>query len=271
MKIGEMMTKRLILISGLIFLVAGMFLWGTAPAAASPNAQAYYQTPTPDADGRILYTVQAGDSCLSISLLTGVDLNELRILNNLDGDCIVQEGQQLLLGVVDMTVQQTPTPTPTPSGPTPTPFSGTGSICVYLFADINGNALAEETEGGIAGGAVSVSDRLGEISLTGTTSASIEEKVCFEEIPEGEYNISVAPPEGYNATTNMNYPIKLKAGDQFVVDFGAQLSSQGSVQQEQVPQTEGPTANRSPLLAIVGVVLIVGGILLGLYFRQMRR
>jgi hypothetical protein len=32
------------------------------------NAQATYQTPTPGADGRIIYTVQEGDNCTRIFL-----------------------------------------------------------------------------------------------------------------------------------------------------------------------------------------------------------
>ena len=156
----------LVLIS--VLVLAGALI---SPATASPPAQVYYQTPTAGADGRIIYIVKGGDTCLSISLLTGVDINQLRRINNLDEECALREGQQLLLGIYQ-TSTPTPGPTPTemPVVPTPTPFPGTGTICVYLFNDVNGNALAEETELPIAGGAISVTDKAGTVSLAGTTN-----------------------------------------------------------------------------------------------------
>jgi hypothetical protein len=44
-------------------------------------------------------------------------------------------------------------------------------ICVFLYNDINGNAISETGELQIAGGAVSVTDRNGQVSLTNTTKA----------------------------------------------------------------------------------------------------
>lgn len=255
-----MMRQKTFLPLGLL-LVFGLLLLMAIPAAANPQAQAFYQTPTPGPDGRIIYTVKAGDSCLSISLLTGMDITQLRLLNNLDEECFLSEGQELLLGVIEE-VEPTagPSPTPTQSPPTPTPFSGNGEICVYLFNDVNGNAMAEESETGIKGGAISLTDRQGQISRTKNTE-SIDEPVCFEDLPEGEYNISVAPPEGYNPTTTMNYPLVLNAGDYSIVDFGAQISSAGEAPVEEA-------GGRSPILGILGAVLLLAGVGLGIYFRQ---
>lgn len=253
-----------------LLLVSGLVLAMAVPAAASPPSQVYYQTPTPDSEGRILYTVKGGDSCLSISLLTGMDINEIRRLNNLDEDCALQEGQKLLLAVFqEPTATPGPSPTPTEALPSPTPFNGNGQICILLFEDVNGNAMAEETEPGIAGGVVSVSDSEGVVSLTGKTTSDVDEDglpvpVCFADLPEDEYNISVAMPEGYNSTTVMNYTLKLNAGDQSTVDFGAQLNSATD------PAASGET-RRSPLLGILGGILILGGGGLGVYFALMRR
>jgi len=36
----------------------------------------------------------------------------------------------------------------------------------------------------------------------------------------------VAVPEGYNPTTVMNYALTVNAGDQALLDFGAQVSAQ---------------------------------------------
>ena len=96
-------------------------------------------------------------------------------------------------------------PTETPLLPSPTPFQGNGEVCVILFNDINGNAVAEEGEAAIPNGAIDISDRMGRVSQTGTTSGSIEEPTCFQDLPEGDYNISLAVPDGYNPTTRMNY------------------------------------------------------------------
>ncbi|KPL84005.1 hypothetical protein SE15_02105 [Thermanaerothrix daxensis] len=232
--------------------------------SARPWAQVSYATPTALPDGRILYVVQPQDTCIRISLLTGVSIDDLRLLNGLDANCTLREGQSLLLG----TVAPTPTPfgpteTPTPLLPSPTPFQGNGRICVFLFNDINGNALVEEGESGIAGGAISVTDRLGRISREGVSQSGTD-PVCFEDLPEGDYNISVAVPEDYNPTTRMNYALTLRAGDTSTLDFGAQLSSRA--QPSDVAGTQ-----RSPLLAILGAVLLLFGVGLGLYARFIMR
>lgn len=86
------MKKRLFLLTSLI--LTGLLALLAAPVTATPQQpQAFYQTPTPGADGRIIYIVKPGDTCLSISLLTGVDLNDLRLFNNLNEECLLTEGK----------------------------------------------------------------------------------------------------------------------------------------------------------------------------------
>lgn len=258
------MLKRIVPSLGLL-LFLGLITWVAVPVTAeSELPQAIIYTPTAGPDGRILYFIKPGDSCLSVSLLMGVDINELRLLNNLDDDCLLIEGQELLLGISE---EASPTPdlilTDTSLLPTPTPFNGNGVICVFLFEDINGNSMAEESENSIAGGEISITDRQGKISLTGTTTFS-DKLLCFEDTPEGEYNISVAPPEGYNPTTSMNYPLELFAGDKSILDFGAQIGSH----EIESPLSEEP---RSPLLGILGGGMILTGLFLGFYFFRLKR
>ncbi len=250
------MKKTLVMIL-LILVMAGssMYFIFTTAYASDVHPQASFQTPTPDADGRIVYIVKAGESCLSISLLTGVSLDSIRALNNLDANCPIFSGQQLLLMVVTATPElPTSEVTTTPSGPTATPFRGNGQICIVLFDDVDGNGVKSDTEAFIPDGNVSISDRVGAVSLTGKTSAG-PDPVCFIDIPEGDYNISVAVPESFNATTALNYPLSLKAGDVATIDFGAQSSESST--------TIGP--RRSPLLGIIGIVLLLTGIGLGVY------
>jgi hypothetical protein len=265
------MTKKILIALTLLFAVS-FALWYSMPASASSQPQ-QIASPTPDENGRVIYIVQENDTCLSIALrfLNG-DTNLLRQLNNLDEECLIRPGQELLLGLYEApTATPGPSPTPTIMVPTPTPYPGSGEICVRLFMDVNGNGMADEGELPIEGGAISITDRENIISLTGTTVLDADptttdlEPICFNDIPEGEYNISVGVPEGYNPTTSMNYPLKLKAGDQSLLDFGAQISSAALITQAQ------PENQRSPLLGILGGGLVLIGIGLGIYIRWLKR
>lgn len=254
------MMKKILQALGLFFiaLVVGLLL---LPAAAqSIQAQAVITTPTPGADGRIVYIVKENDTCISIALTMGITEQELRELNNLQGDgCqFLFVGTELVIGI-----QEAATPTSTsevPAEPTPTPFKGNGTICIYLFNDENGNALAEGDELPLAGGAVSVTNRLGTVNQTGTTEDT-GESLCFADIPEGDYNISVAIPEGYNPTTVLNYALTLGAGEISTINFGAQPGSG----LRQTFQQDRP----SPLFLVLGIFFIAVGTGLWFYVRRM--
>lgn len=255
------MKKTALLLT--LVLLAGALLAFPHPAAAdSAQPQVYYSTPTPNAEGRIIYIVQPGDNCTIIYLKTGVAIDEIKALNNIQGaDCALSAGQELLLGLQAAQPQESPTPT-LPAGPTPTPELSTGQICVYVFNDINGNGVPDGTETSLDGGAVSITDRVGKISLTGNTAGP--DPLCFNEVPAGDYNISVAVPNDYNATTDLNYPLTLRGGDQTTLDFGAQVSSAAAPQSVE----EG---GQSLILGIMGLVLVLGGIGLGVYMLLIRR
>ncbi len=250
-------------LAGLLAL-CGLFGLLSAPVDAAPRAQVYYSTPTPDASGRIVYVVKAGETCLSISLLTGVSMQQIRELNSLGEECLLRENQELLLAVATAVAPTAgPSATPTAILPSPTPFKGTGQVCVFLFDDVNGNSVPDDSETGIVGGAISLTDRVGKVSLTGTTLGTAD-PVCFPELDEGEYNVSVGVPEGYNATTQLNYTLSVYAGQTSSVDFGAQLSAAA----QPLSTAEGGT---SPLLGILGVVVLIGGAVLGFLTLRSRR
>ncbi len=138
-----------------------------------------------------------------------------------------RKGSRSLLGLV------TETPIPPASDATATPniltpaVKGYGQVCVALFDDLNGDSVRQESEPLIADGAVSLVDQTGQTNQTEDTLAG-ENAVCFNELPEGDYNVSVAVPEGYNPTTSLNSPLKLLAGEISTMNFGAQLNSQTS-------------------------------------------
>lgn len=251
----------------LLIFVLFVFLGISLPAAAAPLAQGF-QTATPQPDGRILYVVQEGDTCSSVALKHGIGMTQLRQFNTrLDPDCTLTIGQQLVVGLA---VLEGPTPGPAPTllppTVTTTPVSGTTEVCVFLFDDMNGDAMRQETEFGIAGGAVSLTNLNGSYAKTQDTVSEIdpttEEPVrsCFLEVPGGEYNVSVAVPDAYNATMLLSYTLTVKAGDRASIDFGAQ--SKTATINEPAEQGEG---GKSSALGIFGILLLLGGAGLGYY------
>jgi hypothetical protein len=265
-----------------LLLILAFALSLSFPAQAAPVAQyTVFPTPTPGPDGRIIYIVQANDTLWRISAITGVSIDDLRRLNNLTPEQLIHEGDQLLIGLAGpaiLTPTPGPAPTPTSNLPSPTSPPGFGTLCVLLYEDVNGDSLREETEPSLPRGAISVGDRLGKVSLTAETpSGGISDKVypdpqdvgytCFDQLPEGEYNITVAVPEGYNPTTVLNRTLGLKAGDETLIAFGAQANEETVVETAIIPETPG----KSPILGILGGLFLLVGAGLGVYAVLLRR
>jgi len=272
-----MRNKRILVIA--VFLAAFLLLRLSVAALAAPAAQVQtYSTPTPGADGRIIYVVKEGDNCLRISLIMGVSMEFLRQTNRLDENCTIQIGQQLVIGIgAPAAASPTPGPSPTPAAalPTATPISGgVAEVCVALYDDVNGDGLRQAntdalgdylpdgTEPIVAGGAISLT------SLTGTYSQTLDtlagyDPICFTDVPDGKYSVSAAVPDDYNPTTVLNYSLEVKPGDITYVSFGAQAKS--------VAPTDSGTPTLSPILGIVGALLLLGGIGLGIFAWRMRK
>ena len=255
----------------LILIVLGLSL-STLRLPASAQGTPY-QTPTPNANGDIIFKVRPGDGCISISLLTNVSIETIKSLNGLDDTCTLLEDQDIVIGRVEpvvLTQSAMPTATIPPQLITPslTPSPGTATICVVLFHDMDGNGMRTEGEDYLFGGEVSVSNRSGSVSLTGTTVAGIPDEIdprCFEDLPQDSYNVTVAIPDGFNATTTTNYALEVKAGEDATIDFGAQESAPSA------GVVEPDSARRSPLLAIVGGVVLLAGLGLGFYLWRTRQ
>jgi hypothetical protein len=239
------------------------------PALAAPELQLTpFPTPTPAADGRIIYVVQAGDTLWRVSAITGVSLDELRRLNNLGAEEPIIEGQELLLGMAgpaEVVPTAGPSATPQPSLPTTSPQPGSGTLCILVYNDLNGDSMHQESEPSIPEGEISISGRSSPISETETTTTSID-PICFEELPEGEYNISVAVPDDYNPTTVLNYSLAMEPGATTSIGFGAQLSTEALVE---APAPAG--GGNSPLLGVLGGLILLSGLGLGLYASRLGR
>jgi hypothetical protein len=258
----------LALMTALELALPGTWQFRQKGALAAPLFQLTpFPTPTPGPDGRIVYKVQEGDTLLRIALIAGITVDELRGLNELTGDNIFV-GQDLLLGLAgpsQVTPTAGPSPTPTPLLPTPSPLPGLANLCVILYDDVNGDSLRQEEEASIPGGAISVNNRSGSVTENTETGSGLD-PFCFEDLPEGEYTISVAIPEGYNPTTVTNYALRLNAGDETFIDFGAQANTEAAVE---APTPAG--SGRSPLLGIIGGLFLLAGAGLAVFASRLMR
>ena len=260
-----MNPKRFFVLLALIsLLLFGLWL----PAGAAPNLRQQYVTPTPGTDGRIIYIVQAGDNCFRVAALHSITVDQLRQLNSkLDENCTLVEGQELLIGVVAAATATAPanlaviTPTVTP-----TPITGTTEVCVLLYNDVNGDAMRQETEPAIAGGAVSVTEINGKYTGSQDTVIPADPEayqgICFSETPAGTYNITVAIPDNYNPTMELSYSLDVNAGDRAFVDFGAQSQD---VVVDPGAEEAANGGGGSTVLGIFGAILLLGGAGLGYY------
>jgi len=260
-----MNPKRFFILFTLIsLLLLGLWL----PANAAPNMQQTDPTATPGADGRILYVVKAGDNCFRVAALHTITIEQLRQLNKtLDENCTLIEGQELLISIVSLAGTPTAGPSPTAAPPTatPTPFTGTTEVCVLLFEDSNGDSLRQETEPAVAGGAISVTENNGEYSAAQETvipaDPAVYQGVCFLDVPEGNYNITVGIPDNYNPTVELNRSLDVNAGDIALVGFGVQSKDVVVDPAANDPSDKGT----SPMFGILGGLLLLGGAVLGYY------
>ncbi len=255
----------------LLVLVSGLSL----PARAASLFQlTAFPTPTADSEGKIFYVVQEGDTLWRISAITGVSVDQLRALNKLGLDTPIVPGQRLLIGLggpVLSTVQPGEAlPTQSPATQTPTPPPGWGVLCVLLYQDQNGDAVHQLSEPAISGGAVSITNASGSVSKTGDTPGSTP-GVCFEEIPEGEYNVSVALPKGYNPTTYTSHSVTVLPGDRRILGFGAQPNVEKAEEIQVLPSPSTPPSKRSPILGILGGAILLIGLGMGVYAGLLRR
>lgn len=233
-------------------------------AQAAPPAQfTPFPTPTPGPDGRIVYVIQENDSWWRIAAIYNIDLNQLLDVNAATRDTVLVPGNEILLGFggpSEVTPTLGPSPTPLPQRPTPSPQPGSGSLCVLVYHDQNGDSIRQEDEASIPGAAISITDRSGQVSLTETTVAGLD-PTCFTDFTQGEYNISVAVPDGFNPTTLLNYALVIDPGAETYLDFGAQVGSQASVAEP----SQASGGGSSLMLGLAGGLLLLGGIGLGIF------
>ena len=213
-----------------------------------------FQTPTPNAQGAILYIVLDGDSLWRIAAIAEISVEELMALNGIQSGDFISPGMELVLGSLAAT--PVPIASPTPTAVTG-PLVGTGDICVLLFTDDNGNARLDEGELPLSEGQVSVVDRDGRVQGEHTTDDNVD-GFCFSDLEDGDYNVSGAVPPNYNPTTSMNVPVRLLPGDTKFVQFGGQPSAA-------ILQISRSDDQGSSLLGVLGLALLAGAGIVGFY------
>jgi LysM repeat protein len=274
-------NKRLYLSAGLLAAIL-IISFQSYRTVAAPLAQlTVFPTPTPGPDGKIIYVVQPNDTLWRISAITGVKIEVIRDLNNLGVNDTIMPGDRLLIGYAGPSggaTQSGVLPTQAVVTPSPTASPGWGVLCVLLYNDINGDAMRQETEPSIPGGEISVSNRLGSVSLTAETPSGGNDTTiveptpqergytCFDQLQQGEYLISVAAPKGYNRTTELNKTLQLEAGQTTELAFGAQANSELEAQTDIIPELP----HKSPIMGLVGGVLVAAGVGLGIYVALLR-
>jgi len=276
------MNRRILLVACIIVFLLFVSSLSNRTLAAPQAQLTVFPTPTPGPDGKIIYIVQPNDTLWRISAITGVKIDTIRELNDLGVNDTIIPGDRLLLGFAGPSGGAPPAgPIPTQAVVTPSPTSppGWGILCVLLYNDLNGDSMRQETEPSIPGGEISVTNRLGTVSLTeqtpsGGNDTTIVEPTpqergytCFDQILQGEYLISVAAPEGYNRTTTLNQTLRLEAGQTTLLAFGAQANSELEAQTALIPESP----RKSPVMGIVGGALLAAGIGLGVYATLLRR
>ena len=230
--------------------------------------------PTPGADGRIVYIAEENDSAWRIAAIFNIPLDKLRELNKWNDNPVIRPGDAILLGFAGP-AEASPTPfgptaTPAPAQATPTALIGTGNLCIILYEDTNGDSLRQEEEPSLPGGAISISNRLGTVSQTQNTGAGFDHQ-CFEQLSEGDYNVTVAVPEGYNPTTLTNRGLELNPGDVTYLDFGAQANSVTEIQSGTLIDPSDEPGSRSPLLGIVGGLFLLVALGMGVFASRLTR
>ena len=159
----------------------------------------------------------------------------------------------------------------------------TGAICVATYADLNGNAIREETETPLAGITVNLSTG-GEVIAT-HVMAEGEAQYCFENLLTGAYTITFVDDPAFRSTTANEGTFNLDPGQRLTItDYGAiplttaedQPAQTSATVLETTPDDEElqPTARLIiSAIASIGVMIFmigVGAIVLSMRMRQRR-
>jgi LysM repeat protein len=266
----------------------------SASSGGSSSGCSTAYNPETQADGSIVHVVQPGDTLMCIGWVYDTDAQTLRDLNNISGS-LIYIGQRLIVSPAAGGGAAAPESTPEPEAPasgsgeetagaateetTPAseevaeqpeapPQTGTGGrICARIFEDTDQDFLFSESEQPLSGGTIILS---GTVSNSTTTTGG-REHFCFEDLPPGDYVLSIEPPPGYQAGSLSQIPVTLTGASDVRLDFpvtGAVAQPEDSGENQEGAAT---SSNRGVVIAIVAGVVLVGGGMVAAYFLLVRR
>ena len=186
-------------------------------------------SPTPNAEGLILVTVQSGDTLWSVAARAGLTLEQLLALNEgLTETSFIQPGQQLIIGRVAVsptpTFTATPGPTTTPPAaatPTPTSEPQGGTICLTAFDDSNQNGLHDEGEGLRPAVAFTITNADTQSVVNNTITDEMTEMHCVEGLAVGNYLVTRSQITNEVMTTPDSWAVALVDDTVTTLVFGS--------------------------------------------------
>lgn len=261
----------------------------TQPAPPQQQPDGEYQVATPDANGRIVHTVQEGDMLGTIASLYGVTIQQIVDLNNLASHNFVVLGQQLVIktgeGAPEPSTTEEPPEAETTEPPPETDATeepetteppatdveppaaeeplGTGTLCVLSFEDVNGNAARDPQEPNLAGVTFVLSD--GGEAVSRYTTDGISEPYCFAELVPGTYEVTWTG-DHFAPTSEQSWQVEVSSGDILSHEFGAQPRGVAGEASDEGASEGGMPNWLVALLGSLGVVAVLIGIGAGVYF-----
>jgi len=163
----------------------------------------------------------------------------------------------------------TPKPTPTP-WPTFTPTPVTGTICVVVFEDHNGNGVQDPADGRLSGALITISDERGVVDEY--TTSGFDEPYCFRGLSPGSYFISEVNPAGYRSTTHDDWGVSIVDVNHVHVTFGDYAPEEATPTPHPTPTSlpPPPTMLDNLLRALYnasGIILLSLGVVLAVVLR----
>lgn len=262
-------------------------------------------TPTPRPDGAVVHVVVAGDTMFGLAIQYGVDLDELRRLN--EGNVIndfLSIGQEVIISGAPLAAPTTapetqPETTVQPTEPAPAetaapgaagnlpaaPTANTASLCVLAYYDANNDMFRQDNEMALPNAEISL---IGMSGPAGTYKTDgISEPYCFQNLEPGNYQLRHTPPSGYKLTDAGQWNIPLSAGQVSSLNLGYAQDKEataGTGTEPSSPQTPataeatkeseqpaGITRVLNTVLRITGIIVLVLAIAVGALFFLSRR
>ncbi|MBI5566741.1 MAG: LysM peptidoglycan-binding domain-containing protein [Chloroflexi bacterium] len=258
---------------------------GTPAGTPAPTATLGTPQPTltiPPNTGT--YTVQSGDTLSAIAQTYNLTLDQLLALNpSLTRESVIQVGQVINIGGTPQPATPTPAPTatsvpaaatvPTTTLPTSTPApAGTpalanSGLCLSAFEDADGSGTREPAETAVVAGVrFEVADVQNQ-TVASYTSDGVEQFHCVSNLPDGRYTITIVPPAGQTATTDVKWSVSLLSATSVNVNFGSRVAPEPTATPADAPApTAQAEAAATPASAArstgVPLGLLIGGALI---------